>query len=90
MIHDCCVYVRNVFVCPLEVLMCFFHKTVKKTSIPAKGAVFVFHKIADTNDDFSFSISQKVCLVGVIQKHSNPVFFMNNLYASCDLCKSYT
>jgi hypothetical protein len=55
MIHDCCVYVRNVFVCPLEVLMCFFHKTVKKTSIPAKGAVFVFHKIADTNDDFSFT-----------------------------------
>jgi hypothetical protein len=40
-----------VFVSPLEALLCFFHKTVKKASIIAKRAVSEFDKTANKKED---------------------------------------
>jgi hypothetical protein len=47
-----------VFVSPLKHISAYyyyFHKTVKKASVPAKHAVSGFDKTADKNDDFSFT-----------------------------------
>jgi hypothetical protein len=66
-IDDSCVYARNVFISPLEALMCFFHETIKKDSIPSNRAVFGFDKTADKKNDFSCTMYQKASCRGSCQ-----------------------